>query len=74
MNNENFPNRILEALQEKVKMHNARCASKITLSQLQKVYRRGVAAFAEFGKPGKACHRQQCPAATRASAAADRLV
>jgi hypothetical protein len=54
MNNEYFPNRILEALQEKVKMHNARCASKITLSQLQKVYRRGVAAFAEFGKPGKA--------------------
>ena len=54
MNNEHFPNRILETLQEKVKAHNAKCASKITLSQLQKVYRRGVTAFAQFGKPGKA--------------------
>ena len=51
--NNNFSDRVLNALKEKVVAHNAKYAQKVTLSQLQKVYRRGSEMFSEFGRPGK---------------------
>lgn len=55
MENENnhFSHRVLNALKQKVVDHNAKYAQKVTLSQLQKVYRRGSEMFSEFGRPGK---------------------
>ena len=51
--NNNFSDRVLNALKQKVVAHNAKYAQKVTLSQLQKVYRRGSEMFSEFGRPGK---------------------
>jgi hypothetical protein len=51
--NNNFSDRVLNALKQKVIAHNAKYAQKVTLSQLQKVYRRGSEIFSEFGRPGK---------------------
>ena len=51
--NNNFSDRALNALKQKVVAHNAKYSQKVTLSQLQKVYRRGSEMFSEFGRPGK---------------------
>ena len=51
--NNNFSDRVLNALKQKVVAHNAKYSQKVTLSQLQKVYRRGSEMFSEFGRPGK---------------------
>ena len=51
--NNNFSDRVLNALKQKVIAHNFKYAQKTTLSQLQKVYRRGSEMFGEFGRPGK---------------------
>ena len=51
--NNHFSDRVLNALKQKVVDHNAKYAQKVTLSQLQKVYRRGSEMFSEFGRPGK---------------------
>ncbi len=51
--NNNFSDRVLNALKQKVVAHNLKYAQKVTLSQLQKVYRRGSEMFSEFGRPGK---------------------
>jgi len=48
-----FSDRVLEFLKQKVEAHNARHERKVTVSQLQKVYRRGAESFATHGKPGK---------------------
>ena len=52
--NNNFSDRVLEVLKRKVVAHNVKHSQKVTLSQLQKVYRRGSEAFNEFGRIGKA--------------------
>lgn len=48
-----FSNKVIEALKNKVKEHNARHSRKVTLSQLKKVYRRGAGAFSSSHRPGK---------------------
>jgi len=48
-----FSNKVVEALKNKVKEHNARHSRKVTLSQLKKVYRRGAGAFSSSHRPGK---------------------
>jgi hypothetical protein len=52
MKNE-FSDRILEYLKLKLEKFNARSEKPATLSQLQKVYRRGSQAFDSINKPGK---------------------
>ena len=51
--NNSFSDRVLNALKQKAVAHNAKYSQKVTLSQLQKVYRRGSEMFSEFGRPGK---------------------
>ena len=48
-----FTGRLISALSSKVSDHNKRNENKVTLSQLQKVYRRGCEMFDDFAKPGK---------------------
>jgi hypothetical protein len=48
-----FTDRLISALSSKVSDHNKRNENKVTLSQLQKVYRRGCEMFDDFSKPGK---------------------
>ena len=47
-----FSNKVVEALKNKVKDHNAKQSRKVTLSQLKKVYRRGAGAFSSSHRPG----------------------
>jgi hypothetical protein len=47
-----FSNKVIEALKNKVKSHNAKQSRKVTLSQLKKVYRRGAGAFSSSHRPG----------------------
>ena len=44
--------KVIEALKNKVKEHNAKSKKKVTLSQLKKVYRRGAGAFSSSHRPG----------------------
>lgn len=48
-----YSKKIIEALKNKVKDHNAKYSKKVTLSQLKKVYRRGAGAFSSSHRPGK---------------------
>lgn len=48
-----FSKKVIEALQNKVREHNAKSSRKVTLSQLKKVYRRGAGAFSSSHRPGK---------------------
>lgn len=48
-----FSEKVVNALKEKVKNHNAKYSKKVTLSQLKKVYRRGLGAFSSSHRPGK---------------------
>lgn len=48
-----FSKKVIDALQTKVKEHNAKNSRKVTLSQLKKVYRRGAGAFSASHRPGK---------------------
>lgn len=47
-----FSEKVTNALKEKVKNHNAKHSKKVTLSQLKKVYRRGLGAFSATHRPG----------------------
>lgn len=47
-----FSEKVINALKEKVKNHNAKHSKKVTLSQLKKVYRRGLGAFSASHRPG----------------------
>ena len=47
-----FSAKVIEALKNKVKEHNAKSKKKVTLSQLKKVYRRGAGAFSSSHRPG----------------------
>jgi len=48
-----FTEKIINSLQEKVKNHNEKHGKKVTLSQLKKVYRRGLGAFSSSHRPGQ---------------------
>jgi hypothetical protein len=48
-----FSEKVTNALKEKVKNHNAKHSKKVSLSQLKKVYRRGLGAFSASHRPGK---------------------
>jgi hypothetical protein len=48
-----FTEKIINSLQEKVKNHNEKHSKKVTLSQLKKVYRRGLGAFSSSHRPGQ---------------------
>jgi len=48
-----FSKKVTNALKEKVKQHNEKYSKKVTLSQLKKVYRRGLGAFSSSHRPGK---------------------
>lgn len=48
-----FSEKVINALKEKVKNHNAKYSKKVTLGQLKKVYRRGLGAFSSSHRPGK---------------------
>lgn len=48
-----YSEKIINALKQKVKDHNAKYSKKVTLSQLKKVYRRGLGAFSASHRPGK---------------------
>jgi hypothetical protein len=48
-----FSDRVLDFLKLKTQAHNSKYQKKVTVSQLQKVYRRGAESFAAHGKPGK---------------------
>ena len=48
-----FSEKVTNALKDKVKTHNAKYSKKVTLSQLKKVYRRGLGAFSASHRPGK---------------------
>lgn len=48
-----FSKKVIEALRNKVKEHNAKYSKKVTLGQLKKVYRRGAGAFSSSHRPGK---------------------
>jgi hypothetical protein len=48
-----FTEKIVNSLQEKVKNHNEKHSKKVTLSQLKKVYRRGLGAFSSSHRPGQ---------------------
>jgi len=52
-----FNDKITEALKNKVEDHNSKHSKKVSLSQLKKVYRRGLGAFSSTHRPGKS--RQQ---------------
>jgi hypothetical protein len=48
-----FSDKVTEALKNKVKQHNEKHSKKVSLSQLKKVYRRGLGAFSSTHRPGK---------------------
>jgi hypothetical protein len=48
-----FSEKVVNSLQEKVKSHNEKHSKKVTLSQLKKVYRRGLGAFSSSHRPGQ---------------------
>lgn len=48
-----FSEKVINALKEKVKNHNAKHSKKVTLAQLKKVYRRGSGAFSSSHRPGQ---------------------
>lgn len=48
-----FSAKVVKSLQEKVKNHNEKSGKKVTLSQLKKVYRRGLGAFSSSHRPGQ---------------------
>jgi hypothetical protein len=52
-----FNDKITESLKKKVEEHNSKHSRKVSLSQLKKVYRRGLGAFSSTHRPGKS--RQQ---------------
>ena len=47
----NFSEKVVKALRNKVKEHNAKHSKKVTLGQLKKVYRRGAGAFSQSHRP-----------------------
>jgi hypothetical protein len=48
-----FSKKIISSLQEKVNSHNESHDKKVSLSQLKKVYRRGLGAFSSSHRPGQ---------------------
>jgi hypothetical protein len=48
-----FSEKVVQALKNKVKEHNAKYSKKVTLGQLKKVYRRGAGAFSSSHRPNK---------------------
>lgn len=48
-----FSDKVVSALQNKVKEHNEKYSNKVTLTQLKKVYRRGAGAFSSSHRPNK---------------------
>lgn len=48
-----FSDKVVSALQNKVKEHNDKYSNKVTLTQLKKVYRRGAGAFSSSHRPNK---------------------
>lgn len=52
-----FNDKIINSLKKKVEDHNSKHSKKVSLSQLKKVYRRGLGAFSSSHRPGKS--RQQ---------------
>jgi hypothetical protein len=48
-----FTEKIINSLQEKVKNHNEKHDKKVSLSQLKKVYRRGLGAFSSSHRPNQ---------------------
>jgi hypothetical protein len=48
-----FSEKITNSLQEKVTSHNEKYDKKVSLSQLKKVYRRGLGAFSSSHRPGQ---------------------
>ncbi len=56
-----FSEKVVNALKEKVKNHNAKYSKKVTLSQLKKVYRRGLGIAALLGRRGCQLLRPQFP-------------
>jgi hypothetical protein len=48
-----FSEKVTNSLKQKVKEHNAKYSKKVSLSQLKKVYRRGLGAFSSSHRPGK---------------------
>ena len=48
-----FSKKVIEALKNKVKEHNAKYSKKVTLGQLKKVFRRGAGAFSSSHRPGQ---------------------
>jgi hypothetical protein len=48
-----FAEKVVNSLQEKVKSHNEKYEKKVSLSQLKKVYRRGLGAFSSSHRPGQ---------------------
>lgn len=52
-----FNDKITDSLKKKVEEHNSKHSRKVSLSQLKKVYRRGLGAFSSTHRPGKS--RQQ---------------
>ena len=52
-----FNDKITESLKKKTEEHNSKHSRKVSLSQLKKVYRRGLGAFSSTHRPGKS--RQQ---------------
>lgn len=47
-----FSKKVIDALKNKVRDHNASHSRKVSLSQLKKVYRRGAGAFSSSHRPG----------------------
>jgi hypothetical protein len=52
-----FNDRIITSLKKKAEEHNSKHSKKVSVSQLKKVYRRGLGAFSSSHRPGKS--RQQ---------------
>lgn len=48
-----FSEKIVNSLQEKVRSHNEKYDKKVSLSQLKKIYRRGLGAFSSSHRPGQ---------------------
>lgn len=48
-----FSEKITNSLQEKMRSHNEKYDKKVSLSQLKKVYRRGLGAFSSSHRPGQ---------------------
>lgn len=48
-----FSEKVTNSLKQKAKEHNAKYSKKVSLSQLKKVYRRGLGAFSSSHRPGK---------------------